>query len=236
MTDPEVRVADAGDRIADREHRIYILGGEGSGKTTLATLIKDALGIPLFPLDYVAWRGADGGTVALFDPRFQPPERLVARPLEERLSIIAGIAAREAWVAEGKHLWWTAELLPRAETIIWLDHVPFRTAARRVLERAARSGGRSFRQARGHRKVSRLRDYAVHSWELQQQLRTLHHFYRGPAVDEADPNDYRRSITRASTLRFLEPYRQKLVHIKTQADLERLFGKLRERDWTRDEG
>lgn len=228
MIDHEVTIADAGDHIAHRAHRIYILGGEGSGKTTLAKVLKARFRIPMFQLDYAAWRGADGGSIPLFDSRYQPPERLVQRPLEERLRIIAKIAARDAWVAEGKHLWWTEDLRPRAETIVWLDHVPFRTAASRVLGRAARSGGRNFRQQRGHRKFSRLRDYAVHSWELGQQLRTLHHFYHGPALDEPNPNDYRRSITRASTERFVEPYRQKLVHVRTAQDLDRLISSMRD--------
>lgn len=230
MTQGDVPVSRATDRITDRAHRIYIVGGEGSGKTTLATAIRDALGVPLFQLDYAAWRGADGGSIPLFDPRYQPPERLVARPLEERLRLIAGIADRDTWVAEGKHLWWTAGLLSRAETIVWLDHVPFRTAARRILDRAARSSSRSFRQHRGHRKFSRFGDYARRSSELYRQLAALRHYYRGVAVDEPDPNDYRRSITRASTERFLEPQRHKLVHVRTSDDLVLLVRSLRDHD------
>lgn len=167
MSDPGgAAVPAAGEALDSRLRRIYIVGGEGSGKTTLATEFMQALGIPRYQLDEVAWKGSVGGSIPLFDPRYQPPEQLYPRPLEERLKLVRQVAERDAWVAEGKHLWWTAALLARAEMIIWLDHVPFHVAARRILGRAARSGGRSFKQHRGHRKFTRFADYAVHSLSL----------------------------------------------------------------------
>lgn len=207
--------------------RVYIVGGEGSGKTTFANQIHDSLGLTVHQLDYVAWRGAEEGTVPLFDPRYQPPTRLIPRPVEERLALIEEIAAKDSWVAEGKHLWWTEGLLPQADLVVWLDHVPFPRAASRVMRRAARSGGRSFRTHRGRRKFTRFRDYARHGRSLFRQLRNLLLYYVAPPSSKPpDLTDYWPIVTRSATQEFLRPYADKVVSIKRTSDLDALIDAL----------
>jgi adenylate kinase family enzyme len=101
--------------------RVYVLGGGGSGKTTLATALAARLGCPLVRLDACAWppEGPAGGA---------------GRVGGRRDRVVRGLAAREAWLVEGNYPGWLAEVAARAEVVVWLD-VPFRVAAWRILRR-----------------------------------------------------------------------------------------------------
>ncbi|HEX5505296.1 MAG TPA: hypothetical protein VFW96_21945 [Thermomicrobiales bacterium] len=96
--------------------RVHVIGGPGSGKTTLARRLGDALGVPTCDLDAVAY----------------PAHR--KRPGGERRAEAERIAAGEGWVTEGIYLGWVEPLLERADAIVWLD-VPWRVAAWRIATR-----------------------------------------------------------------------------------------------------
>ena len=101
--------------------RIYILGGPGSGKTTLAKRLSDQLNIPCYEMDLIGWENGVG------------PER----SLEVRLREVHEIAIQPDWVTEGGHSPWRDELLRSAEQIVWLD-VPWHIARWRILTRHIR--------------------------------------------------------------------------------------------------
>ncbi len=65
--------------------RFHIIGGAGSGKTTLARRIAVITGGPLYELDSV---GYENGAEA-------------RRPLEDKLVDVHAIAEQPAWIAEG---------------------------------------------------------------------------------------------------------------------------------------
>jgi adenylate kinase family enzyme len=96
--------------------KIHIIGGAGSGKTTLANLLSDRLGFPNFDLDKIGWRAHQ------------------KVPLDARLEVIDEILSRHRWITEGVFLWWTYALLEVADVIVWLD-IPFRVAAWRIFKR-----------------------------------------------------------------------------------------------------
>ena len=83
--------------------RIHIIGTGGSGKTTLARQIADALNAPCYKLDNIGYA------------------RHSKRSLEERLHDVRQIAAQPRWVSEGGYLWWVDDLLQNADVIVWLD-------------------------------------------------------------------------------------------------------------------
>lgn len=99
-------------------HKIHIIGGPGSGKTTLARQISRRLNIRCYDLDEIAYEGGSG------------PQR----SLETRLADISRIAAQESWITEGVFLGWTRELFEKAEVIVWLN-LPWRVARWRIFSR-----------------------------------------------------------------------------------------------------
>ena len=105
-----------------RAHRIHIVGGPGSGKTTIALDLGRRLDVRTYDLDQVGYEGGAGDR----------------RPLNARLADVCAIAAQPGWVTEGVFLGWTDELLRAADVILWLD-VPWRVAAWRIIARHVRA-------------------------------------------------------------------------------------------------
>jgi hypothetical protein len=101
-----------------RYQKIHVIGGAGSGKTTLATWLAQKSHYPCFYLDQVGWN--ESGKV----------------PLPKRQDHIQLILAQPQWITEGVFLWWTDPLLENADLIIWLD-LPFPLTAWRMVKRHA---------------------------------------------------------------------------------------------------
>ncbi|MCP5097273.1 MAG: hypothetical protein GY943_17135 [Chloroflexi bacterium] len=96
--------------------KIHIIGGAGTGKTTLASKLSAKLGYPCYYLDHIGWN--ETGKV----------------PLDKRMSDVNQIIAKPQWITEGVFLWWTDPLLENADVIIWLD-LPFSITVWRILKR-----------------------------------------------------------------------------------------------------
>jgi hypothetical protein len=96
----------------------HIVGGPGSGKTTLATRLGALLHVPVVDLDAIAYEGGAGRK----------------RELAVRRSDVQRIAQTPGWVTEGIYLWWCESLGERADRIVWLD-VSWRVAIYRIVRR-----------------------------------------------------------------------------------------------------
>ena len=105
---------DAGDMAAvaaalRTARRVAILGGAGAGKSTLARVLGDRLGLPVVHLDRLrfgpGWAEVDP---ALFRQR------------------IAEAAQGDAWVVDGTYGEARELMLPRAEVVLWLDQPALR--------------------------------------------------------------------------------------------------------------
>ena len=104
--------------------RIYIVGGPGSGKTSLGLSLSRRLGLPLLQLDEM-WgrlfaRDADGG--------------IAEATREFRKGLVADYVARATWVIEGAEPPFLDAFAEVTDLIVWCD-VPFVVAASRMIRR-----------------------------------------------------------------------------------------------------
>ncbi len=100
--------------------RISVVGNSGSGKTTVATAIAGALGVPHLELDAV-----------FHQPNWQPLDREVFRDR------VAEFIAGDGWVVDGNYNAVQDLIWQRADTVVWMD-LPRRQIMRQLLARTLR--------------------------------------------------------------------------------------------------
>jgi adenylate kinase family enzyme len=109
--------------------RIAVWGVTGSGKTTFAKRLGEALGLGVVELDAI--RHARGWDSTAF-PEFR-------EVLTQRLD-----AMPDGWVVEGSYSAISDIYLSRIDTMVWI-HLPFRTSFWRLLRRTVSRGARRTR-------------------------------------------------------------------------------------------
>src|SRR5262249_52415114 len=104
--------------------RIRVVGNAGAGKSTFARRLGGKLAVPVIHLDSHFWRSG-----------WQIPEREAWRQQ------VATLAASPAWVMDGNYINTFDIRVPRADSLVWLDH-PHGICMRRVLMRMITGYGR----------------------------------------------------------------------------------------------
>lgn len=184
--------------------RIHVIGGMGSGKTTLAVVLAERLAAPLYSLDDIAMQAG-------LDRRFRP-----LCPLDKRLSDVHAIASGPSWVTEGSFLWWTRELLATSDVIVWLDTSVW-TALRRVVVRHVRDYLVDARVARGLRQRLRVLRYP-HLGHLLRFMGLTWNYYRSAGGRDRDIDDA-RALSRIATAAELAPFMAKVLKCPTLPDI-----------------
>jgi adenylate kinase family enzyme len=163
--------------------RVLVVGGPGSGKTTLARSLAAALHLPHHDLDRVAYDPPADGQDAPFGQWVRASD-------DQRRERAASLAATDGWVVDGLYAGWAAPLRDAADVVLWLD-LPAHIATWRVLRRAI-----------GHRRRG------GHDWDLRSVRRVAQgaFSYRRRPAGSADQLRQRDSANSSRTLEvFLEP-------------------------------
>ncbi|MEE4280863.1 MAG: shikimate kinase [Pseudomonadales bacterium] len=105
------------DNLADYQ-RINVIGTSGSGKSTFAKSLAEALQLPYFEMDQLFWK-----------PNW------VESADEEFLPKVEQVAACPQWVLDGNYSRSFPIKLKRAQLLVWID-LPFLTTTYRVTRRA----------------------------------------------------------------------------------------------------
>ena len=118
--------------------KIHIIGGPGSGKTTLAKQLSAQSGIPHYDLDDLQWDNLTGDYGTKRDP-------------EERDALLNRILAQDDWIIEGVYYAWCGRCFAEADRIYLLT-VPRCVYRRRIIRRFVR---RKLRMEPGKRETLR---------------------------------------------------------------------------------
>ena len=116
-----------------RYRKIHILGGPGSGKSSVAAKIAATFGIAAYDLDDLFW-----------DPA--APTYGVRADKEQRDQALAALVRQESWVIEGAYYKWLTPSFERADLIVlltpsvWLRD--WRIVKRYVLQLGGKSASR----------------------------------------------------------------------------------------------
>ena len=106
-------------------NRVMVVGNAGAGKSTFARRLGAKLVLPVIHLDSHYWRAG-----------WQ-----ISDPMAWRQQL-AMLAASPIWVMDGNYINTFDIRMPRADSLVWLDH-PRRICMRRVLMRTMMGYGRT---------------------------------------------------------------------------------------------
>jgi adenylate kinase family enzyme len=176
---------------AVRFQRINVVGTSGSGKTTFARQLAQALGLPYYEMDALYWK-----------PGWQEPSS------PEFMAKVEAVAAQPQWVLDGNYSRTQPIKWKRVEQVVWLDSSVVRTVWRvtaRTIRRAFTreelwpgTGNReSLRQAFLSRK-------SIIWWAMSAHPRNRARYTKVMASPEYAHISFVRLRTDAEARRFLE--------------------------------
>ena len=131
-----------------KHNRIYIIGNSGSGKSSLAKKLSQALKIKSYDLDDFYW-------LKKFTKK---------RDKQEVDKLVKRITREKKWVIEGVYSSCITCSLDKADLIVWLDY-PFGVIAWQLIKRQIRRG----------EKLSDMLDFLHYIWDYYRKPTHKHY-------------------------------------------------------------
>ena len=181
--------------MSDRR-RIYVTGGAGVGKTTLAKSLSEATGIPYFELDSLLWQDEGRGTRV---------------PALDRMDRMHEISMQSEWIAKGVYVGWTQELWREADLIIFVD-ASLWLVLRRIFWRHLRAELRRNNRHSGWMKLFRFMRSVVRSHRSNET---------GDIDDDEDD-----ILTRAKIMAKLQQHRDKALVVGSSPNIEKILSRM----------
>jgi adenylate kinase family enzyme len=174
--------------------RIYITGGAGVGKTTLAKQLAEPTGFERFELDWLLWVHADTG------------ERVTP---EDRAKIVGDIAAKSNWIVDGINVGWAQEIWRTADLVVLLN-IPLRIMLWRVFWR--------------HVTAEIRRNNRHPGWlNLFRFMRVIARSYKDTETGEID-DDEDEILTQAKIVAKAQQQKHKTFVVNGNPDIEQILG------------
>jgi len=101
--------------------KIHIIGGSGTGKTYLASMLSTKYNVPHYDLDDLFWDNSAN-------------QYGVKMSIEKRNEMLSRILQNEDWIIEGVYYSWLTDSFEKADTIIVLD-IPKNVYKYRIIRR-----------------------------------------------------------------------------------------------------
>ena len=209
--------------------KIHIMGGPGSGKTTLGKEIASRFGLTFYELDAINWSEMIGVSDEI--------ENTDAAYIHHTFTM----ASQPGWVIEGIYLITTDPFLIHADYVVLLE-VPWHTAVYRVVRRhflRSLHGTNPYPGIRGLcRFVRDVRDYYQNRCnpaiaELISKYLEEHRTSTTPLDAEqllkrleAFGDDIVLAPTEEFVRNYLDRYKQKVICVRNNAEREQLFALL----------
>jgi adenylate kinase family enzyme len=169
---------------------IYIVGGPGSGKTTLADALGRRLNLCVLRMDeHLDWRGLPGGVRLERGAAGHPSAAMLAA----RQALIDDHLARTGWIVEGAEPVFIETVAEASDLIVWCDP-PFAITAFRIVRRHMRADLAGTNKYGGYRRLYRF-------------LRSVYERYRNT------PADVGEQWTRAAVAQATSRHRPKVIRL-----------------------
>lgn len=128
------------------------------------------------------------------------------RSHQERVKEVEKLAKKDSWVTEGIYVNFTKPLFEATDSIIWLD-LPYFTTLLRVIKRFI------VHKIRGDEKYG-----FINTLKFIINLRKYFYPKKGEEYGTED-----KQTTRLLTKKTLQPYKEKVIHIKSDSDLKKFL-------------